>query len=287
MRCVLKNSRLTVSVDTMGAELRSVRSEKDGFEYMWQGDAEHWQGTAYHLFPFIGRLQGGKYRYCGNEYYMPLHGFAYTSRFIVRKTTNTAVCMELTDNETTYSQYPFRFLLSVEYQLKGDTVTVRYTLKNKDEKTLFFGIGWHPGFNLPMNKGLNFEDYRMTFPRTKSITECGFSDSVLDTGARTPISGNVPLRHEDYSRDLRAFVGTGTTAELSANGTRKTVISYKSMPYFGLWTSRDPAPFICAEIMSMLPGREGVVEELESKSDIISLPPRKSWRQTVSVRFIE
>ena len=110
MRCVLKNSRLTVSVDTMGAELRSVRSEKDGFEYMWQGDAEHWQGTAYHLFPFIGRLQGGKYRYCGNEYYMPLHGFAYTSRFVVGKTTNTAVCMELTDNETTYSQYPFRFL---------------------------------------------------------------------------------------------------------------------------------------------------------------------------------
>ncbi len=287
MRYILKNGVLTVSVDTLGAELRSVRSEKDGFEYMWQGDAKHWRGTAYHLFPFIGRLYGGEYVYGGKKYTMPLHGFAYTSQFTVKKITDTTVCMELKDDEKTYPMYPFRFSLSVEYRLNGDTVTVRYTLKNKDEKALFFGMGWHPGFNLPMEKGFDFEDYRIVFPHWKNIAECGFSESVLDTGKRISASSEVRLRHEDYALDLRAFVGVGTKAELSAGGKRKTVISYKSMPYFGLWTSRDPAPFICAEIMSMLPGREGVVEELESKSDIISLPPRKSWRQTVSVRFIE
>lgn len=291
MRYILKNGVLTVSVDTLGAELRSVRSEKDGFEYMWQGDAEHWRGTAYHLFPFIGRLYGGEYVYGGKKYTMPLHGFAYTSQFTVKKITKTHICLELKDNEISYPMYPFRFLLRIEYRLCGITLFVRYTLKNADVKPLFFGIGWHPGFDIPMENEKKFEDYSVSFPFSDKIKECCFSDSVLDTGERKDIylkRGELPLRHADYARDLRAFVNAGNRAVLCAiNGSKKIVMSYKSMPYFGLWTSRDPAPFICAEIMSMLPGREGVVEELENKSDIISLSPEKSWRRTVSVRFLE
>lgn len=41
MNIQLKNEFLTVTVNSMGAELRSVRGA-DGTEYLWRGDAALW-----------------------------------------------------------------------------------------------------------------------------------------------------------------------------------------------------------------------------------------------------
>ena len=30
---------------------------------------------------------------------------------------------------------------------------------------MYFGIGGHPGFNIPMEEGLSFEDYELEFSR--------------------------------------------------------------------------------------------------------------------------
>ena len=59
MEYVLKNGTLTATVESYGAELRSV--VKDGAEYLWQGDPAYWAGRAPVLFPICGRLVEGKY----------------------------------------------------------------------------------------------------------------------------------------------------------------------------------------------------------------------------------
>lgn len=274
----------------MGAEIRSIKSTGNGHEYMWQGDPEYWGGTAYHLFPFVGRLFKEKYRYDGKEYRMPLHGFAYTSEFALKEKTDTAMAFELKENEKTYSAYPFRFSLTVRYELAGEKLSVGYSLKNTDEKKLYFGIGWHPGFNLPLDKGGNFEDHVIRFPNVKKLSECIFSDEVLDIGVnekRVCDNGEWRLRHEEFLRDLRAFRNTGKRAELRADGGREKIVLEYDVPYFGVWSSRMPNSFVCVETMSMLPGRAGVVEDIESKPDIIALSPSETWRTSLSVKITE
>ncbi len=42
MRYVIENSDLRAEIDSLGAEIKSVRSKKDNREYMWHGDKKFW-----------------------------------------------------------------------------------------------------------------------------------------------------------------------------------------------------------------------------------------------------
>ena len=76
----IENKFLRVSAEDDGAQLSSVELKENGKEFLWQGDPSVWYGRAPVLFPIIGQLLDGKYRYNGREYEMPKHGFARLSR---------------------------------------------------------------------------------------------------------------------------------------------------------------------------------------------------------------
>ena len=49
----ISNSVLTVGVSEHGAELQSI--QKNGKEYLWQGDTRFWGRRSPVLFPIVGR----------------------------------------------------------------------------------------------------------------------------------------------------------------------------------------------------------------------------------------
>jgi galactose mutarotase-like enzyme len=49
MNTVLKSGRTTAEIQSLGAELVSLK--KDGCEYIWNGDKTYWAGHAPVLFP--------------------------------------------------------------------------------------------------------------------------------------------------------------------------------------------------------------------------------------------
>ena len=69
------NQYLTVTVSEMGAELQSILGN-DGTQYLWQGDPAYWKDRALNIFPYVARLTQGRYVIDGEEYAMPIHGFA-------------------------------------------------------------------------------------------------------------------------------------------------------------------------------------------------------------------
>ena len=71
---LLRNDQLTVEIDALGGELRSIRTP-DGTEYLWQGDPAYWKSRAVNIFPYVARLWGGKYTYQGKTYALGNHGF--------------------------------------------------------------------------------------------------------------------------------------------------------------------------------------------------------------------
>ena len=78
MLITIQNQNLKLAVDTLGAQMMSLRSG-DGLEYLWQGDPRFWSDRAPTLFPFIGRLTDNRCRVLGKEYPMGIHGFAAAS----------------------------------------------------------------------------------------------------------------------------------------------------------------------------------------------------------------
>ena len=81
MLLTLDNGLLSLTVDTLGAQMMSLK--KEGTEYLWQGDPQYWGDRAPILFPFIARLTNNSYTYKGKLYPMTIHGFANASEFSV------------------------------------------------------------------------------------------------------------------------------------------------------------------------------------------------------------
>ena len=162
MLYTIENKKLTVQIASMGAELMSILS-KDGCEYLWQGDAKYWSDRALNIFPYVARLNGGKYYLDGELHEMAIHGIAPYREFNVTENDGTRMVFELRADEKTRAEYPRDFVFRIVYALEGKTLTVSFRCENLDGKTMYFGLGGHPGFNVPLAPGKSFEDYRLRF----------------------------------------------------------------------------------------------------------------------------
>ena len=53
----IENEALSVTINTLGAELQSIRHKKTEREYLWQGDPNIWSGRAPIMFPVNVRIE--------------------------------------------------------------------------------------------------------------------------------------------------------------------------------------------------------------------------------------
>ena len=291
MLYTIHNDCLTAAVDDLGAQLWSIRSA-DGAEYLWQGDPAYWSDRALTIFPYVARLWQGRYEMDGRAHALPIHGFAPTSRFALEEKTDTRMAFTLESNEETYAQYPRRFVFRVIYALEGNTLAVTYEVENRDERTLHFGLGGHPGFNVPLEAGLRFEDYRLRFGEACSPVRVGFTQDCFVSGQDAPFpleEGTLlPLRHALFDDDAIVLRDMARSVTLeSPGGARSVTVSFPDMPYLGIWHwPRKDAPYVCIEPWRSLPARAGRVAVLEEQEDLVHLAPggRYANRWQITVR---
>ena len=287
----IQNECLSVTVDELGAQLWSIRAA-DGTEALWQGDARYWADRSLTIFPYVARLWQGQYELDGQTYRMPIHGFAPGSVFAVAEKTDTKLTLVLTDSEETLSQYPRRFALRMIYVLEGDKLAVTHEVENRDERSMYFGLGGHPGFNVPLEAGRAFEEYRLRFGETCEPVRVGFSPDCFVNGEDAPFALEegciLPLAHDLFDDDAIVLTHMAREVTLEALGSGRSVtVAYPDMPYLGIWHwPKTDAPYVCIEPWASLPARHGERTVFEQQEDLIRLEPGKTYRNhwTVQIR---
>lgn len=289
MNIQLKNEFLTVTVNSMGAELRSVKGA-DGTEYLWRGDAALWGDHAPVLFPICGRLTDGYCTVNGERYAPEAHGFFQHSETAVTGESGTSLTLTLEDSPATRALYPFPFRLDMTYELEGRTLTVRGRVTNRGAAVLPFALGLHPGFSLPFAKG-TMADYTVRFVGADgSIRRVNFDENEW-----FPIGGTreFPLRDGECFDPTDAFFAVGSaffegmpqTVRLEKKGTgRRIAMHFPDYRYFGLWKLPGGA-FLCMEPWTSLPPLAGEVCELTEKPDLIRLGAGESRTFVCTVEF--
>ena len=285
MLYTIENSCLKVTVDEVGAQLMSVQTKQDGHEYLWQGDKKYWTGRAYNLFPIIGRMYKGQYDYRGKTYDMPVHGLIRKEKLTAKLIDRQSISFSYTDNAKTLPHYPFKFKYKVIFSLQDNRLSVKTQVVNTDDKPIHFGVGGHPGFFVPMEKNLAFEDYYIRFENAENLRQCVMTDDVLFTGM-LPIyeldGDKLPLSHSLFPVDALVLLNSGGKATVQSDkGNRKVTMYYPDMKYMGIWHKpNSDAPYICLEPWSMLPaGFEGR-DNFETKPDMTHLPAGERYENT-------
>ena len=287
MEYSISNHSLQLVLSDIGAELQSI--EKDGREYLWNGDPQYWPERSPILFPYVGRFTEGKYRLGGREYEMEIHGFAKKYPYRVAEQKDDSITFERRDHTETYQLYPYHFILQVTYRLQDNTIAITYRVFNASPDTMYFGIGGHPGFRVPLEEGLTFSDYYLEFSGTSCPERIGHTPACFLSGINQPfpLEDNRILRlyHKMFDEDAIVFRNMADEVTLkSEKGMRRVTVSYPNMPYLGLWHApKTEAPYLCIEPWTSLPSRQNIVEEFRYKSDLIRLAPEKQYRNTWNI----
>jgi len=284
----LSNDYLTVTLDACGAVLHSIR--KDGAEYLWQGDGRYWARRDANLFPYVGRLTDGKYLLDGKAYPMTIHGFCIGTDFAVTERTDTAVCFTLTDSEKTRESYPFRFAFHVRYALEGSRIVKTCTVENRDDRTMYFGLGSHPGFNVPLNGEGAFDDWEVTFAEACQPVRIDMDPAnyrLAGTESPYPLEGGrtIPLSHTLFDLDAIVLGNVCRSLRLHSPKSRRAVtVDFPDMPFLGLWHApKTDAPYVCIEPWVSLPSHSAYVEDFATQAHLIHLGAGGTYRNEIVI----
>lgn len=278
----LKNEYLTIAVNPMGAELFSVKSNADEHEYLWQGDPTVWNGRSPILFPIAGRLKSDSYRYQGNFYCLPKHGFARRNEFEVLSAEPTYASFVLTETEKTLVVYPFHFRLTAAYTLEGKTLTVTNTIHNSGNDTMYFSFGAHPAFNIQVGDSVVFEE-------KEDLTTALFDSYGLMDGKKTLAKDSDRLMIDAHIFDNDAVffenMKSRSATIVSQSGENILKMTYGKVPYLGLW-AKPNAPYVCIEPWHGICDNHEVSGKIEEKPYIIALEPEKDFIFSYTIEIL-
>lgn len=290
MKKTMKNEFLELTVDSLGAQMISLKSYS-GTEYIWTGDPAYWVGHAPNLFPYVGRLTNKSYTINGIVYHMDIHGFAWISEMDIALHENAKLVFRLRDNESTLEQYPFHFEYQVIYELHGTELSITYTVLNNSNAIMPFGIGGHPGFCVPFDKESDFEDYFLEFKDCCQPERVSYSnDCFVENKTEVfDLEGGKILRlnHKLFDNDAIVLKNMSREITLKAEDSGKAVtVTYPQMNYLGIWhMPKTEAPYVCIEPWTSQASRKNIVEDLYSQSDLIHLRPgetyQNEWKITI------
>lgn len=249
----INNSILTVQVAEHGAELQSI--QKNGKEYLWQGDARFWGRRSPVLFPIVGRVWNNIYRHEGKNYELGQHGFARDMDFKLLSKEADRIEYELESTPESLAKYPFPFRLKIGYQLEGNQVIVSWLVENIGETDLYFQIGAHPAFYYPDFNPETADRCFFAFDSTQELKYiCPVEKGCVSPEVHTleqNAEGLMPVDIHTFDCDTYIFENKQVKKITLLDKAKNPYLSLEfDTPLVAIWspTKQHPdCPFICIE----------------------------------------
>jgi galactose mutarotase-like enzyme len=283
----IQNEYIKAVINPKGAELVSLVLFASQLEFMWEGNPDFWSKHSPVLFPIVGGLKNNTYYYNDTAYHLSRHGFAREKTFIVEQQQSNSVTFLLTHDESTLAVYPFEFAFCVRYTLTGNQLQVSYLVENPSDRPLWFSVGGHPAFKVPLVEGTQYHDYLLSFNQAEDwvrwpLTLEGLIETipVLIAEKTTDIALSKELFYED------ALVFKNFRSDNVVLHTPKSPHSlrfnFSGFPYLGIWASKN-ADFVCIEPWCGIADSVNHNQDITQKEGIVQLIGKESFERSWTV----
>ena len=274
------------SINKKGAELSSVKDKLTDYEFIWQADPKVWPRHAPVLFPFVGKSANNQFFHCGKPYDMGQHGFARDHEFEINELYTDLVSFTLKGDTARFPQYPFPFIFNIIYQAIGNDLKITYSTFNPGEHTLFFSVGAHPGFKLPVS---DLSQYKLEFEMEENLLTHLLKDGLFsgETQVLAHETKELFLNKEIFEKDALVFKGLQSNRlklkHLHSN--YSISMEFDGFPYMGIWAKVPNEDFICLEPWHGLADQSNFKSDISEKEGIIHLAPGETHELSYIISF--
>ena len=286
MEYKIKKGNIELGVLEKGAELISLK--KDGTEFVWERDPKFWGKSSPILFPFVGSIKDGKYKYNGKEYPMETrHGFARDMDFELVEKGEDFLKFLLKSSEATLEKYPFNFELYLTYKIENEKVDMIYEVVNTDKDEIYFSIGAHPAFATPVNDEIKLEDYYLELNEKETASIYQNEGALLKTEKKAYLENEniINLGEHVFDDDAVIFKGLNSNEVTikCKKSSRELKVEYDKFPYIAFW-SVPKAPFVCIEPWYGQSDFTNASGELTEKEGIEKVKDRFTAKLSISMK---
>ena len=160
---------------------------------------------------------------------------------------------------------------------------------NNDSETMYFTIGGHPAFRVPVREGESQSDYRLAFEGLDTLTYLLIDTSVGTVLADEPHTlslenGTCSIAPHMFDKDALVF-DNGQIQKagiLFPDGTPYLTLTSEGFPNFGIW-SVPGAPFVCLEPWMGRCDDCGFEKPLSEKANINVLKPDEEFIKSYQI----
>ena len=247
----IEDQQLRINIHPKGAELQSIFHKGLQTEYMWNGDPAFWGKHSPLLFPIVGTLKDNTYFFADKAYHLSRHGFARDREFAAESQSPDSIGFLLRSDEATMAVFPFEFELRVIYRLLPEGLTTTYRINNPGQAPLYFSVGGHPAFRVPIAAGTSYTDYYLEFDQEEDAPRWPIStDGLIEREPQTLLQHQktIPLTRELFAKDALVLKGLRSSGiSLRSHRTERGLrMEFPGFPFLGIWAAPG-ADFVCVE----------------------------------------
>lgn len=286
----IENTLIKAVINAKGAELTSLVNKENQLDYMWHGDPAVWGKHSPVLFPIVGTLKNNTYIHNGQSYQLPRHGFARDKQFAVEDHTADTITFLLRSDADTLTVFPFTFEFRLRYTLFENALAVACEVVNTGREMMYFSVGAHPAFKLPLVPGTGYSDYYLQFNQTETAPRWPISPEGLIEQSPVPLLENtnrLNLNKDLFQKD--ALVLKGMASSIVTLGSDKTPhglrFDYPGFPFLGIWAAKN-ADFICIEPWCGIADIVNASQQLNEKEGINKLVAGEVFTRTWTVTLM-
>lgn len=278
----LENQHLTCTIDSKGAEIRSLKHKITGKEYIWQIDPSIWGSSSPVLFPAIGNIKDQKIVYKGEWFEMTKHGIIRNNDdLIFTKISESSGSFKLKSSNKTAVMYPFQFSFTVLFSLNESSLEIRYIIKNNDSNPLYFTCGGHTAYACPLKDLTALSDYVIEFPKALTLKSYTLAKSGLLSYHKRLLKsdGNLlTLSDTLFNEDALIFpnIDYDWVRLRKKNEEKGVLVKFPGYSNLALW-SKPKADFICIEPWLGLPDREDESVDITQKTTYNLIKPQDTF----------
>lgn len=286
----IENKGFFCCIESVGAEVRSLKNKETQEEFIWQIDASVWGSSAPVLFPAIGNIKSNKVTFKGKEYAMPKHGIIRNNKDLSFEQLSASKCaFTLVSSEVTKKHYSFNFLFTVVYELTDKGLLMTYEIENKDVVPMSFACGGHTAYACPLDDSTQLSDYVIEFPdgvelQSKTLGATGLLTNNMRTlEAR---NGVLPLSDTLFNEDALVFsdINCDWVRLRKKQETKGIKVSFKDYPHLALW-SKPGADYVCIEPWLGLPDKEDESIDISEKPTYKTIRPNTQFSIAITIEI--
>ena len=286
---VLRNENLSLTVNSKGGEINEFKDLCSGKNIIWNGSPEVWKFHAPVLFPHCGKIKDAYVLIDGKEYPLKSNGFARDMEFTLVEKTDRSLKFELTENSRTLALFPYKFRLSVKYELLENSVSFTSTVKNTGDEPFLFSLGSHSAFAIE-----NVQDYEIEFEKKTPLNSvlCMENGFLASEDGKCPVvklygeekPGVIPVTEKGFGNGhLFTKVDSDWVGLRNKKDDSIVKVNVKDYPYVMIWQNGGKPEFVCIEPWFGMPDADNTNHQWMQKPGLVKLEVGKKFVSDQSI----